>query len=83
KNPAIRKAISIEELIKKDATERRLYLLQEKFRMEQESFRVSLGTVLFDTGMWVRTLRGKLLRLLGSRFTVGHFAFFFSLPPSI
>ncbi len=38
KNPAIRKAISIEELIKKDATERRLYLLQEKFRMEQESF---------------------------------------------
>ena len=37
-NPAIKKAISIEELIKKDANERRLYLLQEKFRMEQESF---------------------------------------------
>ncbi len=37
-NPAIRTAISIEELIKKDETERRLYLLQEKFRMEQESF---------------------------------------------
>ncbi len=37
RNPAIRKAISIEEIIKRDSNERRLYLFQEKARMERES----------------------------------------------